>query len=49
MPKTRILVVDDAVVMRKLITETLRQDPDLEVVGVAVVAVGVVVVVVSCA
>jgi two-component system chemotaxis response regulator CheB len=35
MPKTRILVVDDAVVMRKLITETLRQDPDLEVVGVA--------------
>jgi two-component system chemotaxis response regulator CheB len=29
------LVVDDAVVMRKLITESLRQDPDLEVVGVA--------------
>ena len=35
MPKIRILVVDDAVVMRKLITESLRQDPDLEVVGVA--------------
>ena len=35
MPKLRILVVDDAVVMRKLITETLGRDPDLEVVGVA--------------
>jgi two-component system chemotaxis response regulator CheB len=35
MPKIRILVVDDAVVVRKLITETLRLDPDLEVVGVA--------------
>jgi len=28
-------VVDDAVVMRKLITEALQQDPELEVVGVA--------------
>jgi two-component system chemotaxis response regulator CheB len=35
MPKIRVLVVDDAVVVRKLITETLRQDPDLEVVGIA--------------
>ena len=35
MPQLRILVVDDAVVMRKLITETLRQDPELEVVGMA--------------
>lgn len=35
MPKTRILVVDDAVVIRKLITETLNRDPFLEVVGTA--------------
>lgn len=35
MPRIRVLVVDDAVVMRKLITETLRVDPDLEVVGAA--------------
>jgi len=35
MPKIRVLVVDDAVVVRKLITETLRPDPELEVVGAA--------------
>ena len=35
MPKIRILVVDDAVVMRKLITESLSKDADLEVVGAA--------------
>jgi len=35
MPKIRVLVVDDAVVVRKLITETLRRDPELEVVGIA--------------
>jgi len=35
MPKIRVLVVDDAVVVRKLITETLRKDPDLEMVGIA--------------
>lgn len=35
MPKIRVLVVDDAVVVRKLITETLRRDLELEVVGVA--------------
>lgn len=35
MAKIRILVVDDAVVMRKLISEALAKDPELEVVGVA--------------
>jgi two-component system chemotaxis response regulator CheB len=35
MPKIRVLVVDDAVVMRKLISEALSRDPELEVVGVA--------------
>lgn len=35
MPKIRVLIVDDAVVMRRLITETLSRDPDIEVAGVA--------------
>jgi len=35
MPKIRVLVVDDAVVMRKLISEALARDPCIEVVGVA--------------
>lgn len=35
MPKIRVLVVDDAVVMRRLISEALARDPDLEVVGSA--------------
>jgi two-component system chemotaxis response regulator CheB len=35
MPRIRALVVDDAVVMRKLITESLSRDPDIEVVGTA--------------
>lgn len=35
MPKIRVLVVDDAVVMRKMITEVLARDPELEVVGTA--------------
>ena len=35
MPKIRVLVVDDAVVMRRLISETLARDPNIEVVGVA--------------
>jgi two-component system chemotaxis response regulator CheB len=35
MPKIRVLVVDDAVVMRKLISEALSRDPAIEVVGVA--------------
>ena len=35
MPKIRVLVVDDAVVVRKVITETLGRDPDLLVAGIA--------------
>jgi len=35
MPKIRVLVVDDAVVMRKLISEAISRDPAIEVVGVA--------------
>jgi len=35
MPKIRVLVVDDAVVVRQLVSSVLNHDPDLEVVGVA--------------
>lgn len=35
MPKIRVLIVDDAVVMRRMITEVLGRDPDIEVVGAA--------------
>jgi two-component system chemotaxis response regulator CheB len=35
MPKIRVLVVDDAVVMRRLIAEVLARDPDIEVIGTA--------------
>ena len=35
MPKIRVLVVDDAVVVRQLISKVLSQDSELEVVGVA--------------
>ncbi len=35
MPKIRVLVVDDAVVMRKMITEVLARDPQIEVIGTA--------------
>ncbi len=35
MRKIRVLVVDDAVVVRKIVTDTLAGDPDLEVVGTA--------------
>jgi len=35
MPKIRILVVDDAVVFRRLVSEELARDPALEVVGTA--------------
>ncbi len=35
MLKIRVLVVDDAVVMRRLISEALSHDPDIEVVGAA--------------
>jgi two-component system chemotaxis response regulator CheB len=35
MQRIRVLVVDDAVVMRRLISEVLGSEPDIEVVGVA--------------
>lgn len=35
MSKTRVLVVDDAVVVRRLVTEVLSSDPEIEVVGTA--------------
>jgi two-component system chemotaxis response regulator CheB len=35
MPKIRILVVDDAVVFRRVLSDVLSSDPDLEVVGTA--------------
>lgn len=35
MPKIRILIVDDAVVVRQLVSKALSSDPELEVVGVA--------------
>ncbi len=35
MPKIRALIVDDSVVMRRLITEVLSADPQIEVVGSA--------------
>ncbi|MDX1945372.1 MAG: chemotaxis response regulator protein-glutamate methylesterase [Pirellulaceae bacterium] len=35
MPKTRVLIVDDSVVIRRLLTDILTQDPELEVAGTA--------------
>ncbi|MGE0758145.1 MAG: response regulator [Pirellulaceae bacterium] len=35
MVKIRVLVVDDSVVIRRLLTDILSQDPDIEVVGTA--------------
>lgn len=35
MPKIRVLIVDDAVVIRKLLGSCLSEDPELEVVGTA--------------
>jgi two-component system chemotaxis response regulator CheB len=35
MPKLRGLVVDDAVVMRRLVSAVLESDPGLEVAGIA--------------
>src|SRR5271167_4247631 len=35
MPKIRVLVVDDAVVFRRLVSDELANDPALEVVGTA--------------
>ena len=35
MPKTRVLIIDDAVAIRRLLSEALASDPELEVAGVA--------------
>jgi len=35
MPKIRVLIVDDSVVIRRLLTDELSKDPDIEVVGTA--------------
>ena len=35
MPRLRVLVVDDSVVMRRMISDALSRDPAIEVVGVA--------------
>jgi two-component system, chemotaxis family, protein-glutamate methylesterase/glutaminase len=35
MPRIRILIVDDSVVIRKVLTEALTSDPDIEIAGVA--------------
>ena len=35
MPKIKVLVVDDAVVIRKIVTDQLSEDPEIEVVGTA--------------
>ncbi len=35
MAKIRVLVVDDAVVVRKILTDVLSEDPDIEICGVA--------------
>jgi two-component system, chemotaxis family, protein-glutamate methylesterase/glutaminase len=34
-PRIRVLVVDDSMVIRRLVTEALGSDPDIEVVGIA--------------
>ncbi len=33
--RIRVLVVDDSVVVRRLVTDSLSRDPDIEVVGFA--------------
>ncbi len=35
-PKIRVLVVDDSAVVRKLVTDALSKDPEIEVVGTAI-------------
>ena len=35
MRKIRVLVVDDAIVVRSMVTTILKSDPEIEVVGVA--------------
>ena len=34
-PKTRVLIVDDSAIVRKILTEALAGEPDLEVIGTA--------------
>ncbi len=34
-PKIRVLIVDDAVVVRKMLSDTMNDDPEIEVVGTA--------------
>ena len=33
--KIRVLIVDDAVVIRKIVTDVLSEDPEIEIVGTA--------------
>lgn len=35
-PKIRVLIIDDSAVVRKLVTEALANDPEIEVVGTAI-------------
>ena len=35
MSKIRVLIVDDSVVVRRIVTDALAADPELEVVGTA--------------
>src|SRR3954469_15442789 len=35
MPKTRVLIIDDAAAIRRLLSDTLASDPELEIAGVA--------------
>ena len=35
MTKIRVLIVDDSVVIRKILTDVLNEDPQIEVVGAA--------------
>ena len=35
MSKTRVLIIDDSILIRKILTEILNSSPDIEVVGVA--------------
>ena len=35
-PRIRVLVCDDSIVIRRLVTDVLKSDPEIEVVGTAV-------------
>lgn len=35
MPKLRVLIVDDAVLVRTMVSEVLKSDPDIEIAGLA--------------